>query len=110
MAGASPSPAHKPRRKGKKIAHFDNAAVNVKPEALIRTPSFPLAAFLWPARSSLSQWEVLPLILMVVGLFRWAAGLWGYSGLSQPFSNLTQLNWLTYNALAFRFPQATHVR
>jgi hypothetical protein len=28
----------------------------------------------------LSQWEVLPLILMVVGLFRWAAGLWGYSG------------------------------
>ncbi|KAI1399633.1 glycosyltransferase family 57 protein [Hypoxylon fuscum] len=84
MAGASPSPAHKPRRKGKKIAHFDNAAVNVKPEALIRTPSFPLAAFLWPARSSLSQWEVLPLILMVVGLFRWAAGLWGYSGFRKP--------------------------
>ncbi|KAI8957873.1 glycosyltransferase family 57 protein [Daldinia sp. FL1419] len=81
MASASPAP-HKPRRKAKK-AHFDTT-VNVKPEALIRTPSFPLAAFLWPARSSLSQWEVLPLILMVVGLFRWAAGLWGYSGFRKP--------------------------
>ncbi|KAI2473669.1 glycosyltransferase family 57 protein [Annulohypoxylon bovei var. microspora] len=82
MVSGSPSP-HKPRRKTKKTAHFDNS-VNVNTEALIRTPSFPLAAFLWPARSSLSQWEVLPLILMVVGLFRWAAGLWGYSGFQKP--------------------------
>ncbi|KAI0837749.1 glycosyltransferase family 57 protein [Hypoxylon sp. FL0890] len=82
MASASPTP-HKPRRKTKKTAHLDST-VHVKPEALIRTPSFPLAAFLWPARSSLSQWEVLPLILMVVGLFRWAAGLWGYSGFQRP--------------------------
>lgn len=72
------APAHKPRRKvNKKTATFDAIA---KPEALVRTPSFPLAAFLWPARGSVSQWEVLPLILMAVGLFRWAAGLWGYSG------------------------------
>ena len=63
---ASPS-SHKPRRKPKKTTEFDNNTKN-KTEALIRTPSFPLAAFLWPARSSLSQWEVLPLILMVVGL------------------------------------------
>ncbi|KAI0022995.1 glycosyltransferase family 57 protein [Xylariomycetidae sp. FL0641] len=76
MASASPSP-HKPRRKAKKTA-------NARTEALVRTPSFPLAALLWPARSSLSQWEVLPLILMVVGLFRWAAGLWGYSGFQKP--------------------------
>ncbi|KAL7629594.1 Glucosyltransferase-like protein [Parahypoxylon ruwenzoriense] len=82
MAPASPS-LHKPRRKVKKTAHFDSTA-STKPEALIRTPSFPLAAFLWPARSSLSQWEVLPLILMIVGLFRWAAGLWGYSGFQKP--------------------------
>ncbi|KAI1335665.1 glycosyltransferase family 57 protein [Xylariaceae sp. FL0016] len=75
------SAAHKPRRKTKKTAHFDSS---VKAEALVRSPSFPLAAFLWPARSSLSQWEVLPLILMVVGLFRWAAGLWGYSGFQKP--------------------------
>ncbi|KAI2619327.1 glycosyltransferase family 57 protein [Hypoxylon sp. NC1633] len=84
MATGSPSP-HKPRRKAKKTAHFDSSATaTAKPEALIRSPSFPLAAFLWPARSSLSQWEVLPLILMIVGLFRWAAGLWGYSGFQNP--------------------------
>ncbi len=51
-----------------------------RPEALALAPPFPLAALLWPARGSASQWELLPLILMVVGLFRWAAGLWGYSG------------------------------
>jgi alpha-1,3-glucosyltransferase len=47
---------------------------------MARAPAFPLAAFLWPARGTVSQWELLPLILMAVGLFRWAAGLWGYSG------------------------------
>ncbi|KAI0483046.1 glycosyltransferase family 57 protein [Xylariaceae sp. FL0804] len=80
MAAASPA-AHKPRRKTKKTAHFD---ASVKSEALVRAPSFPLAALLWPARSSLSQWEVLPLVLMAAGLFRWAAGLWGYSGFQKP--------------------------
>ncbi|KAJ8130332.1 hypothetical protein O1611_g3295 [Lasiodiplodia mahajangana] len=81
-ASAMSSP-HKPRRKTKKTAHFD---ANVKPEAeaLVRSPTFPLEALLWPARSSLSQWEILPLILMAAGLFRWAAGLWGYSGLGKP--------------------------
>ncbi|KAI0136723.1 glycosyltransferase family 57 protein [Xylariales sp. AK1849] len=80
MASASPA-AHKPRRKAKKPGTFESFA---KPEALVRAPSFPLAAFLWPAKSSLSQWEIIPLILMVVGLFRWAAGLWGYSGFQNP--------------------------
>jgi alpha-1,3-glucosyltransferase len=81
MAMANPSP-HKPRRRGKKIGDgYDEKPQRVaRTEALVRTPSFPLAAFLWPARSSSTQWEVLPSILMVVGLFRWAAGLWGYSG------------------------------
>ncbi|KAI3343152.1 glycosyltransferase family 57 protein [Ustulina deusta] len=81
---ASPSAMsspHKPRRKTKKTAHFDD---DVKPEALVRSPTFPLEALLWPARSSLSQWEVLPLVLMAAGLFRWAAGLWGYSGFHNP--------------------------
>ena len=45
-----------------------------------QSPSFPLAAFFWPARGNTSQWVLLPLILMSVGLFRWCAGLWGYSG------------------------------
>ncbi|KAI1261784.1 ALG8 glycosyltransferase family ALG6 [Xylariaceae sp. FL1019] len=77
-----PSPAaHKPRRKVKKTAHF---ADNVKTEPLVRSASFPLEALLWPARTSLTQWETLPLILMAVGLFRWAAGLWGYSGFEKP--------------------------
>lgn len=44
-------------------------------------PTYPLASLLWSARSSTSQWVVLPLILMVVGLFRWVTGLWGYSGM-----------------------------
>lgn len=79
MATPMSSPAHKPRRRVKKTTRFDDNIAR-KPETLVRTPSFPLAALLWPARSSHSQWEVLPLVLMVVGLFRWSAGLWGYSG------------------------------
>ncbi|KJZ73048.1 hypothetical protein HIM_07620 [Hirsutella minnesotensis 3608] len=83
MAMASPSP-HKPRRKPKKSSIGADKAPRARPEQLVRAPTFPLAAFLWPARGSTSQWEVLPLILMVVGLFRWAAGLWGYSGFQRP--------------------------
>ncbi|EPE06838.1 glycosyltransferase family 57 protein [Ophiostoma piceae UAMH 11346] len=91
---ASPAP-HKPRRKhAKKIgvladldansSHASKAVAEAKSEGLARTPAFPLASFLWPARGSVSQWELLPLILMAVGLFRWAAGLWGYSGFQRP--------------------------
>ena len=45
-------------------------------------PEFPLVAFLWPGRGTTSQWIILPLILIAVGLFRWTTGLWGYSGKS----------------------------
>ncbi|RKF78917.1 putative dolichyl pyrophosphate Man9GlcNAc2 alpha-1,3-glucosyltransferase [Golovinomyces cichoracearum] len=45
---------------------------------------FPLASFLWPTRNLRFQGNVLILILLVVGLFRWAAGLWGYSGFQNP--------------------------
>lgn len=45
-----------------------------------RSPAFPLVSFLWSARAGVSQWLILPLILMAVGLFRWAVSLWGYSG------------------------------
>jgi len=88
MAG-TPSSAHKPRRRAKKAGspatgspHAVKTVKTARTEALVKAPVFPLASFLWPARGSVSQWEVLPLILMVVGLFRWAAGLWGYSGMS----------------------------
>jgi alpha-1,3-glucosyltransferase len=84
MATPSPSP-HKPRRKGKKNGDVSpTKSVRPRFETLVRAPSFPLAAFMWPARASSSQWELLPLILMVAGLFRWAAGLWGYSGFNKP--------------------------
>ncbi|CAK7217923.1 Glucosyltransferase-like protein [Sporothrix eucalyptigena] len=97
MAGPSPSP-HKPRRRVKKTGVLADLDANSStgsngngvgglatvPEGLTRSPAYPLAAFLWPARGSVSQWELLPLILMVVGLFRWAAGLWGYSGHNKP--------------------------
>ncbi|PHH62387.1 hypothetical protein CDD81_7183 [Ophiocordyceps australis] len=83
MASASPSP-HKARRKPKRPTTGTVKPAATPPDSLVRTPSFPLAAFLWPARTSSSQWEVLPLILMVVGLFKWAAGLWGYSGFQRP--------------------------
>ncbi|KAF4458303.1 glucosyltransferase [Fusarium albosuccineum] len=83
MAGPSPSP-HKPRRKTKKAGNGGGEKHSSRAETLVRAPAFPLGAFLWPARTSSSQWEVLPVILMVVGLFRWAAGLWGYSGFHKP--------------------------
>lgn len=82
MAGPAPSP--RPRRKAAKKTAASVLVVDQhlsKADALVRAPTFPLAAFLWPARGSVSQWEILPLILMAVGLFRWAAGLWGYSGM-----------------------------
>lgn len=89
MAG-TPSSHHKPRRKFKKAGDGHSFQLS-KSETLIRAPAFPLAAFLWPARGSVLKWEVLPLVLMVVGLFRWAAGLWGYSGkdhlISRPYQD-----------------------
>ncbi|KAK0617889.1 ALG6, ALG8 glycosyltransferase family-domain-containing protein [Bombardia bombarda] len=78
MAGPS---VHKPRRKVQKREGGHTAHDR---DANIRRPAFPLAAILWPARGFASQWEILPLILMAAGLFRWAAGLWGYSGFEKP--------------------------
>ncbi|POS82906.1 hypothetical protein EPUL_006305, partial [Erysiphe pulchra] len=69
------TPSHKPRQKIKKIS----ARINEE-----NRQAFPLVYFLWPARNSVSQKIVLPLILIFVGLFRWAAGLWGYSGFQKP--------------------------
>lgn len=79
---ASPA-SHKPRRKGKTNG-VDLDVVHPRVEAPSKAPLFPLAGFLWPLRTASSQWTVLPLVLMVAGLFRWAAGLWGYSG-SSPY-------------------------
>ncbi|KFX89816.1 hypothetical protein V490_06797 [Pseudogymnoascus sp. VKM F-3557] len=95
---ATPSP-HKPRRKGKKAGGEVSFASNVIKHSAGRAkdstgsfsasstgikPAYPLASFMWSARGGVSQWTVLPIVLMVVGMFRWAAGLWGYSGYQNP--------------------------
>jgi alpha-1,3-glucosyltransferase len=92
MAAPLPSP-HKPRRKAKRVGNGASNLSTTESGPLVRTPSFPLAGFLWPARGVASEWELLPLILMVVGLFRWAAGLWSYSGALSVPSTLLTLRW-----------------
>ena len=79
----SPS-RHKARRKkkaaGDQLSNY-GAIVSQDASSSTSNPAFPLASFLWPARKSTSQWVILPLILMAVGLFRWTVGFWGYSGI-----------------------------
>ena len=82
-------PAGSPRKSRKKPTSAQtnsarNDAVITDPQTGVLAPAFPLASFLWPARKSTSQWLVLPLVLMAVGLYRWCAGLWGYSGFQTP--------------------------
>ena len=81
---ASRGASHKPRKKRKDQGLVRSSTitdiVNVDAENNSIVPEFPLVAFLWPARNTTSQWVLLPIILMSVGLFRWSVGLWGYSG------------------------------
>ncbi|KAF2109460.1 glucosyltransferase [Lophiotrema nucula] len=80
---ASPS-THKPRRRRKieegSLAHVTHGTLDLDQQTQARKPAFPLVAFLWPAKGTVSQWVTIPLILMVAGLFRWCTSLWGYSG------------------------------
>ncbi|KAH3960947.1 alpha-1,3-glucosyltransferase [Parastagonospora nodorum] len=81
---AMASPAHKPRRRRKieegSLAHVNHGTLDLDESTNVRKPAFPLVAFLWPAKGTVSQWVTIPLVLMVVGLFRWTTSLWGYSG------------------------------
>lgn len=73
---APPTPMqspHKSPRKKKKPTRSVSFSLPALP--------FPLASFLHPLRSASSQWLVLPVLLMVVLLFRWAVGLGPYSGM-----------------------------
>jgi hypothetical protein len=79
MAPPTPS-SHRPRKRRKYPTGSNNSLI-LEAEGGKSSPAFPLVSFLWAARAGVSQWLVLPLILMVVGLFRWAVSLWGYSGL-----------------------------
>ncbi|KAF2636727.1 glucosyltransferase [Massarina eburnea CBS 473.64] len=80
------SRGHKPRRPKKfedrTLAQITHGTVDSSDNA--RKPAFPLVAFLWPAKGTVSQWITIPLVLIVVGLFRWTTGLWGYSGFQSP--------------------------
>ncbi|OAX80013.1 hypothetical protein ACJ72_05665 [Emergomyces africanus] len=83
----SQSPSHRPRKKRRVLstaAPHANIDLIANADSSKPSPAFPLVSFLWPARAGISQWVVLPLILMVVGLFRWSTSLWGYSGKNTP--------------------------
>ncbi|KAJ5357470.1 hypothetical protein N7541_004628 [Penicillium brevicompactum] len=83
---ANSAPSHRPRpRKGRPaISPGSNNNLILDVGDGKQSPAFPLVSFLWGARAGVSQWLILPLILMAVGLFRWAVSLWGYSGFEVP--------------------------
>ncbi|TKX26949.1 dolichyl pyrophosphate Man9GlcNAc2 alpha-1,3-glucosyltransferase-like protein [Elsinoe australis] len=85
MAQTPSKARHTPRKKRPSSAPLlvsDNGALLQVGSS--QQPAFPLAAFLLPAKGSVSQWVSVPLLLMAVGLFRWALGFWGYSGMAKP--------------------------
>ena len=83
---ASPLSSNKAKKKKKAPSAGPGKNEIALPErkASAQTPAFPLVAFFWPARKNTSQWVILPLVLMIVGLYRWCAGMWGYSGFQTP--------------------------
>ena len=93
---ASLQQSHKPRRRRKieegSLAHITHGTIDVDLNSNTRKPAFPLVAFLWPAKGTVSQWVTLPLILMAVGLFRWTTGFWGYSGISMALQVMRMLD------------------
>jgi len=84
------SSSHKPRRRrrdGTDSPERGTLAAPVQkadPIARAAKPAFPLISFFWPARGNVSQWVIIPILLMIVGLFRWTTGFWGYSGYQTP--------------------------
>lgn len=103
---SSTSNSHKPRKKKKTLAELQRTdaiagIVSVDEHGGAVKPAFPLVAFLWPARGTTSQWVLIPLILMIVGLFRWIVGLWGYSGTHPDRSSMS----LTYDVKVLRSHQ-----
>ncbi|KAJ5288603.1 CAZyme family GT57 [Penicillium angulare] len=84
MAPPTPS-SHRPRKNRKTpTAPGSNNNLILDTGNGKQSPAFPLVSFLWAARAGVSQWLILPLTLMAVGLFRWAVSLWGYSGFQVP--------------------------
>ncbi|RAK78559.1 dolichyl-P-Glc:Man(9)GlcNAc(2)-PP-dolichol alpha-1,3-glucosyltransferase ALG6 [Aspergillus fijiensis CBS 313.89] len=81
----APPSSYRPRKKRKFPSSYTGSNNSLIAELGGKSsPAFPLVSFLWSARAGVSQWLVLPLVLMAVGLFRWAVSLWGYSGFQVP--------------------------
>ncbi|PYI33748.1 glucosyltransferase [Aspergillus indologenus CBS 114.80] len=81
----APPSSYRPRKKRKFPSSYTGSNNSLIAESGGKSsPAFPLVSFLWSARAGVSQWLVLPLVLMAVGLFRWAVSLWGYSGFQVP--------------------------
>ena len=80
--------SHRPRRKRKAsqlVSASSNGTVLLDAPTQREKPAFPLAAFFWPIKGTpVSQWVILSLVLMAVGLFRWVTGFWQYSGYQMP--------------------------
>lgn len=47
-----------------------------------KRPAFPLAAYLWPAKGTVSLKYGIVMVLLATSLFKWATGLWTYSGMA----------------------------
>lgn len=85
MPPSTPRASHRARKKRQDglIAGSGNSELIIThPVTKNQKPAFPLVAFLLPTKAIVSQWAVLSLILMAVGLFRWSTGFWGYSGMA----------------------------
>ncbi|PYH79698.1 glucosyltransferase [Aspergillus uvarum CBS 121591] len=81
----APPSSYRPRKKRKFPSSYTGSNNSLIAESGGKSsPAFPLVSFLWSARAGVSQWLVLPLVLMAAGLFRWAVSLWGYSGFQVP--------------------------
>ncbi|KAF1808927.1 ALG6, ALG8 glycosyltransferase [Eremomyces bilateralis CBS 781.70] len=77
--------SHKPRRKSRELGSAaSHGLLYTDPVTQEKKPLFPLVGFLGPAKVTISKWIIFPIILMVVGLFRWATTFWGYSGHQKP--------------------------
>ena len=50
------------------------------------SPAFPLAAYLWPNRGTVSFKYGILMMLMVTTLYKWSTGLWPYSGMAIRFT------------------------
>ncbi|USW47747.1 Putative glycosyl transferase, ALG6/ALG8 [Septoria linicola] len=80
-------PSHRSRKKRKNdlvSSSSSNGTVTQDRQSKHEKPTFPLVAFFWPVKGTLSQWVALPCILMIVGLFRWCTAIWPYSGYKIP--------------------------